>query len=157
MTDLKRVFKGASTAKVTKKGQYLSKGQYVLRVRATTVISTNDGPDAFIMEGEVVESSEPIAHPIGTERSWFQGFKYRDSALGEIKKFAYAALGLDMTNIADKEKIEKLDGGMDAFLEKMVENNGVAGTVVRCECIERETKTGGTFTVHNFYPIKTAN
>jgi hypothetical protein len=159
--NLSKTFSGMSGAKVSKRGTFLTEGRYTLKVRQTLVIQPQDGAEAFVLEAEVLTSSNPDLHPVGSERTWFQSFKYRESAFGELKKFTYAILGLDMSKPEDKKTIEsKVDPDIEALLAKAVEGNKFFDKVVNCEVVDRPTvnkKTGaeGTFSNYNFTPIAT--
>ncbi len=158
--NLAKTLSGLKDAKPTKKGTFLSEGQYVLKVKSTLVIQPMSGPEAFILEAEILESSDHENHPPGTERTWYQSFKFKDSAFGELKKFTYAVLGLDITSPTDKKKIEEqVDPQIEPMLQKVIEENKFSGKVIRCEVVDRETKnvnakTGvvGTFSSYNFSP-----
>ncbi len=162
--DLSKVLKGLKDAKTMKRGVFLDEGRYVLKVRATLMIEPNAGGTAFILESEVLETPDPTNHPVGSERTWYQSFKYKDSAFGELKKFTYAVLKLDPTNPDDKKKIEEqVDPQIEAMLSEVIENNRFAGIKIRCEVVNRDTKktflnkeTGeeehGVFSQYNFSP-----
>ena len=155
--NIKKALSGLSKAKVTKKGTYLTEGRYVLKVKATPMIEPMNGPPAFILEAEVVESSN-TEHPAGSERTWFQSLKFQESAFGELKKFTYAILKLEPSNPEHKAKIAKLDDEIEPFLESVIEQNKFVDKLVRCEVVERDTKklgpdgVPGTFSSYNFSP-----
>ncbi len=162
--DLSKVLKGLKDAKTMKRGVFLDEGRYVLKIRSTLMIEPNAGGTAFIVESEVLESSDLTNHPVGSERTWYQSFKYKDSAFGELKKFTYAVLKLDPTNVDDKVKIEKdVDPNIEAMLSQVIEQNRFKDLIIRCEVVNRATKTVnaktgelGVFSQYNFTPYVAA-
>ncbi len=162
--DLSKVLKGLKDAKTMKRGVFLDEGRYVLKIRSTLMIEPNAGGNALILESEVVETTDPTNHPVGAERTWYQSFKFKDSAFGELKKLTYAVLKLDPTNPADKAKIETdVDPNIEAMLAQVIEQNRFAGQIIRCEVVDRATKTvnaktgePGVYSQYNFSPYVAA-
>lgn len=156
MVDVAKVLKrdgGFGNAEVTKKGNYLTPGRYVLRINNTPLISLFGGGEAFIVEGELVESSDPEKHPVGAERSWFKSLKFAKSAFGEMKAFMYAVLGYDPSTAEGKAKIEALQPTIEAAMQSVIEQNRFRGQLVRIEVTPREKKDEktGEVEVYNNY------
>lgn len=131
--DLKSKLKGLKDAKASKRGVYLDEGTYLLKVKNTLWVTPFDGPEAFVAEFEVVESTNKEKHPIGSERSWYRGMRFKDSALGEVKSFTYATLSLDESVPEDREKMAKVDEHIEELVERAINQNTFAGKLIRCD------------------------
>ena len=58
-------------------------------------ISTQTNGDAFIVEFKVVETSDPVNHPVGSLRKFYRPMSNKIMAQKDIVKFVYAVYGYD--------------------------------------------------------------
>lgn len=164
-----RYMQGIGGAKVFERGEFLTDagpsptepgkrlpGKFSLSIIRTLVKQTQKSGVAFIAEMVVVESNTS-AHPVGANRTWFQSFKSPQIAMGAIKAFTAAALGV-ATNDADG--LRGLESTIEGVMSEVEEghSNPLEGLTVdvTCRLIQTE-KTGSDFTVHDWAPSKYAN
>ncbi len=99
-------------------GVYLSDGRFKLKIQKTPYIDTPEGTRAFIAEMSVSETTDAAKHPVGSNRSFFQGVN--KSFKSEVKAFCYAACGYDEKNPAHAEVIRQLDSRSEAIMLKAI-------------------------------------
>lgn len=138
------VFAGIEEAKATEGGNYLKPGLYDVEVIRLTVGKTRKNVAFFAADLRVVGSNNPD-HKIGETVNWFVGFD-KDAALGNVKAFACAVLSgegpVDAATITE------------SVMEAMVEKGGesIAGTRLKVQVTLVDTKTGGKFSRHLWFP-----
>lgn len=156
------------TATIGGGGNYLPSGfNGVVRIKRCHFHKGFEQDLAFIAEYEVIESNMPgIA--VGASYSWYQGKledkKMRTTALGEIKGFIAAVIGIDPGNksAVDAEvapQLRTLIGNGLGDTEALITGtaNGFEGECVHVETwnkVTRENKKD--FTKHKFTPLKAA-
>ena len=158
-------FKGITDAKVFKGGQYFKEGLYKVKILAVKwVESARDKSEYFVIETEVLESSNPeIA--VGSERS--QVIDYGQTmGLPNIKAFVAAASGIDpyaSDNLNDEvvDFWSKLTGqhiDFEDIVEMLIKENPLEGEVMDLECTEIITKEKKQpFTKHSWFARDTSN
>lgn len=145
-------FAGMRDAKMYDKGVPLTPGTYALEVTKCLYKNTRKGP-AFIVEFNVLATTNDAEHPKASKRSWFQKMTDLDVAHGSLKQFAAAIYGFDPGTQKDQierelsPKVEKLM--LDACDESL---NIFKGKKVLVECVMTKTKDGGPFTRHIWTP-----
>jgi hypothetical protein len=138
------VFAGIEEAKSTEGGNYLKPGMYDVEVVRLSVGKTRKGVPFFAADLRILGTNNPD-HRIGEVANWFVGFD-KDAALGNVKAFAVAMLSSEGS--VDPASIT------EAVMESLVDKGGeaVAGTRVKVQVTIVETKSGGTFSKHLWFP-----
>lgn len=143
---------GMSNARPTGQGQYFLPGHVVIaRIESVQLKSTRAGAMAIIAECSVIRSTSPDMPP-GDARTWFQDFKFRESALGLVNSFIAAACGFDGEKDFDGYCQWLATNGLTAesFASQVVDTtNPLAGRVIR---VDTWQKPGKEFTHHAFSP-----
>jgi len=140
---------GVGKAELFEKGKYLNPGLYVLAVKKTIFKSTRKSGDAFIVEFEVLESSDEENHAVGSTCTWYQGLRDKEVAFPAIKDFMRNLLGI---NPDDKAAMQEFADGIDKMLHQAINNPDLfEGTRIRVETYMIKTKAKGLdFTVHKW-------
>ena len=148
------IFAGLKTAEVFQQGNYFDVGIYDVRVTRCLVKQTLRSGMGFIVELEILSSTNP-KHPPGSSASWFQGMsKNPATALSAVKEFVIALQGLDPKKDVDRIKVE-IDPSIEQWTEAAIgQQNIFAGKVVHLECFIKKTREKQTdFTVHRWSPF----
>ncbi len=83
----------------------LTYGRHRCKVAKIELKKLFAGGEAYIVEGTVLESSDPISNPVGEMRClYYQDLKNRKWALQDIGKFVAAVEGFDL--VADKDRFD---------------------------------------------------
>jgi hypothetical protein len=124
---------GISEAKFSEGGTYVLPGVYRFKVLACKHIKMRTGKEAFVVELEVMESTNPERMP-GSTCSWMVTLD-KEPALGNVKQFITTACACkdDQVNEA-------------AVLLIVSEQNPLKGTVLRAAATNIKTKAGRDFT-----------
>lgn len=142
------VFSGIENAKATEGGNYLKTGVYDLEVIRLSVGTTRKGVPFFAADFKVLGSNNPDHKP-GEVVNWFVGFD-KEPALGNVKAFAVACLSsegaVDPATITEKVMESLVDKGGEA----------VVGTQIKCQVTLVDTRGGGKYSKHLWFPIGTA-
>lgn len=138
------VFTGIEEAKSTEGGNYLRQGMYDVEVVRLSVGKTRKGIPFFAADLKILGTNNPD-HRIGEIANWFVGFD-KDAALGNVKAFTVAMLSSE--GAVDPASIT------EAVMESLVDKGGeaVAGSRVKVQVTLVETKSGGTFSKHLWFP-----
>lgn len=142
---------GIGSAQVTIKTPTLDPGQYKIQVVSGGVKlfrSPANGTDFFIVNAKIVESDNP-AHPVGALRGWVCKITGNLSALGNIKGFMAAGIGIDATTA----KPEALDVITESAIEQVIANDLFKGLVLNLRVHQVTTRKGDPFNVHTFSPL----
>lgn len=140
-----------ASAQVYDKGTYFKPGMYDLKViKAVEKESQSSGPIS-IVEFEIVKTSDPVNHPVGSKATWIQKLTDKKVALGALKEFIYAVLGKDPRNPQDTAAVEPK---INAYADAMYDENALAGLSVHLQTSQTKTKKGMDFTRHAFSPAK---
>jgi hypothetical protein len=131
------IFGNISSATYSDGGVYLLPGVYRLKIKSCIYKKTRKGQDAFIVEFEVVESTNTERLP-GSTCSWMVTMD-KEPALGNIKQFI----------------AEAVEQAMEAINEQIAEavvaaQNPLAGRFVRCSAVNIKTKANRDFTKVKF-------
>lgn len=156
-------FAGLKRAKLTERGEYFTPGVYRIAIERTLFKDTRNG-DAWIVEARVIESNreavlgenpkhENPPAPVGSKRTWFQGFKDKDVAMNSIFAFLVAVMGLDSKK--DKAFIEGefQDAAEDIAEAATGEDNVLEDFEVGLNVVQTTTKKGTEFSRHDFRPL----
>lgn len=169
------IFDGLGKAETFEKGSYLNPGFYVVKIERCLAKKSRESGVGLIVELEILQSTfrpqvDPKNQnrtwqntPAGVKGTWWQGMEV-DGAMGSIKVFVRAALGLRTS--ADTAMIAELDGYPPGLVDgygkpvAVIENmmnlaigseNVFAGFLVNLECFVIETeKRKNDFTIHNW-------
>lgn len=138
------ILKGLKDAQPNSKDPFFLPGNYKVQIAGVKLWeSKKDNSDLFIIRGKLVESDNPELKP-GTVCSQVIKISGNASALGNIKAFVAAALGVDRD---DEEAMAEIDE--ESVLQAIKEDSFV-GLVLGLRCSQVKTKKGGDFTVHNW-------
>ena len=138
------LFSGIENAKATEGGNYLKPGLYDVEVVRLATGQTRKKVDFFAADLRVVGSNNPD-HRVGEVVNWFVGFD-KEPALGNVKAFAVACLSsegpIDPASITE------------AVMNGLVEKGGevVAGTRLKVQVTLVDTKGGGKYSKHLWFP-----
>jgi hypothetical protein len=131
-------FEGIETVEVFGGGgNYVGPGMHAFEIERCILKDTREQGLAFIAELKVIESTNET-HAPGTRRTFFQGFKYRETALGQIKAFVMAAYGYDPR---DPQALALCEGKIRELTTRATsEENILCGRKVACEGYDSLTK-----------------
>jgi hypothetical protein len=144
------LFDGIGDAQVGQGGVYFLPGSYLVEVVRCFTLKSRKREDLFIAECYIHESDNPDRKP-GSKASWVVNFK-QDAALGNIKGFIAACLGVSPSNtkaVDETVDIEACELAVDG-------ENPLAGTMLRLWAVNKITKSGNDFTLHNWEPHEAA-
>jgi hypothetical protein len=152
------IWDGIEKAEITKRGKYLSAGhKFTLKIKKCDIISTRDKGDAFVVDFDVVDTTDPN-HPVGAERNWYQSCTDKNVFQGAVKQFVAAIYGYDLSTMKerfDREVGPSLAAICEAALCKDGKgSNSLAGQVVKVSTVAIKTqKRGMDFTRHDWEPV----
>jgi hypothetical protein len=142
------VFSGIENAKSTEGGNYLKPGVYDLEVIRLSVGTTRKGVPFFAADFKVLGSNNPD-HNANEVVKGFVGCD-KEPSLGNVKAFAVACLSsegpVDPASITEKVMESLVDKGGEA----------VVGTQLKCQVTLVDTRGGGKYSKHLWFPIGTA-
>lgn len=148
---------GLDTAQTYDRGTFLKPGRYTLKIKNCIDKMTVKSGQAFIVEFEVVETSDPANHPVGSTCSWFQKMSNRQVALGAVKEFMAAVYGYPLGDPNYKARFEReVAPQLVAIATAATTSNSLAGQVVKVETSMVTTQPkpgqpqGSPFTRHNW-------
>lgn len=157
------IFKGLRDAKVFERGVFLSEGGYRLRVLKCLLKHTRKSGDAYIVEFEVVKSSNE-KHPVGSKATWFQKMTDPDVAFGALKLFMYAMLGFEYPKDKDllvaeiDPKLEELMAETCVEIDgrKVREHGTLDGKLIDVTVALKDTTAGKKFSNHVWQTVRDA-
>ncbi len=94
------LWSGLKDAQTFDRGTFFQPGSYTLKIVNCLTKQTQKSGEAWIVEFEVLESSNPTAHAVGSKGSWFQKLSNVQVAFGAIKEFVNIACFI-ITKIID--------------------------------------------------------
>lgn len=143
------VFSGIENAKSSEGGSYLTPGTYDVEVVRLTTGKTRKGVDFFAADFKILGSNNPD-HRIGEIVNYFVGFD-KEPSLGNVKAFAVACLSSE--GAVDPATIS------EAVMESLVDKGGeaVVGTQLKVQVSLVDTRGGGKYSKHLWFPIGTQN
>lgn len=118
--------------KLNKEDPLGTSARFKVRVNNTILKKARGGPELFILEAEVLESTD-ARHPAGSARSWMQGEK--DVQVKNVVLFAQAATGMSGGPGVDWK----------AVIKDITTNNTLAGKTVNVEVEKRKAKNGNIY------------
>lgn len=127
------MFKGVEQARVSEGGVYFKPGVYLAKVLACKGFQNRQQIGTFVIECELIESSEPTLPP-GTLVSQVIMLN-KEPALGNIKGFIATAMN---------DKVENVTEEMCDMVASP--GNPLKGTVLRVSAANIKTKAGAPFT-----------
>lgn len=127
------MFDGIETAQISGGGAYFKPGAYKAKIISCKAIRDRKGVGTFVVESELLESSEPTL-PVGSVCSWVVKLD-KEPALGNIKAFVAAAMDADPKAV----KAENVD-------QVCSEGNPLKDTILKVSATNITTKTGNPFT-----------
>lgn len=142
-------FRGLGEAEVFGSGKYFPcvDADYRVCVRKVSFIRTRKREDAYLIELDVIESGNPDM-PVGAVGSHMIMMRH-DSALGDVKAFLGAALGIDVN-----DKSISSAQWEEAAESSIGDDNPLAGTELSLRTMKKTVqKTGGDFTKHIYEPV----
>jgi hypothetical protein len=127
------MFDGIEGARVSEGGVYFKPGAFRARILAVKALKDRKQVGTFVVECELLESSEPSL-PRGTVCSWVVKLD-KEPALGNIKAFAAAATGVQPKEVTAKA------------IELIVsEGNPLKDVTMKVSASNIKTKSGSDFT-----------
>lgn len=145
------VFSNMSGVKTNQGGVYFMDGQHRVQIEEIKLTVSRKKEDLFIIKGKVLATTNEN-QTVGTSPSQVINFKH-DSALGNIKQFAGAALG-----ITDPDAYVPEDGqDPDEFWEQTMEyfvskEQPLKDQELNVTCNVVKTRAGTDFTKHYWSP-----
>ncbi len=146
------IFSGLTNAKITETGNYLPHNfRGKVRIDKCQIVHPRSGPPAFVVDFTILESNLNDVKP-NEVRNWYQ--KSGDSFDSAILGFMAAVFGYNLSVPAIKEQMERdLQPRATQYAEAAVGPQQIlAGKLVSVETVKRDTRAGGEFTRHNWYP-----
>ncbi len=126
-------FGGIEKATFSEGGVYVLPGVYRVKLLACKHIRTRTQKDAFVVEMEILESSNKERQP-GSVMSWMVTMD-KEPALGNVKQFISVAVPCAMDQVNE-----------EGVLYIVGEKNPLKGRVLRIAATEIQTKAGRPFT-----------
>ncbi len=148
------LWSGLKDAQTFERGTFLKPGAYTLKIVNGLTKTTIKSGEAFIMEFEVLESSDLVNHPIGSKASWFQKLANVPVAFGAIKEFIAAVYGYDLRTM--KAQFEaQICPQIEAYAAAATDGrNYLAGQIVKCQTEQTKTQKQMDFTRHVWSPYQ---
>lgn len=145
-------------AETYNRNKYITPGEYVVKVDSCVQKKMRSGGSAYIVECDVLESSNLQEHPLGSKVSFFVDLN-NDSAAQNLKKLGLALLGIDMSDVEKVKKVcaEPKDGGLSLLcqaLEASTESQKLRGREFAVSAEIVTTKRGTPFTATNYRPVR---
>lgn len=151
---MSNLWAGLRNAQVFERGNYLGVGVYDARVIRCLVKQTQRSGLGFIVEVEILTSTN-MSHQPGTTATWFQSMKNQATAFSAIKEFVVALHGYNA-----KQDEAKIKNDLEPYIEQLIDNatgqnNSFAGKCIHLETFMIKTREkGNDFTVHRWTPFE---
>ena len=136
------IFGGIKEAKFSEGGSYIKEGVHRLRVDSCKHIKTLAQVDAFVVEFEILESSNP-EHVVGSLASHMIQIKPNTPALGNISQFLQVALSKEKGESGGPEIVTPDMITEEVVLYATSEANPLKNTIVRAVGTQIKTKGKG--------------
>lgn len=146
------IFAGLANATITESGSYLPAGyRFKLKIVKAQLVHPRSGIPAFVVDFEVLESNS-VDVKVGEVKNWYQ--KSGDSFDAAVLGFLAATFGFNINVPEQKVKMEtELKPQATQYAEAAVGPAQIlTGRIVGVETQKRDTRSGGDFTRHNWYP-----
>lgn len=149
------LWSGLKDAQTFDRGTFFKPGAYTLKIVNCLTKQTVKSGEGFIVEFEIMETSDPVNHPVGSKASWFQKLANVPVAFGAIKEFLAAVYGFDL-----RTQKAQFDAQMGPQIEAYAAaasdgRNNLAGQIVKVQTEQVKTQKGGDFTRHAWTPYQT--
>ncbi len=150
------LWSGLKDAQTFDRGTYLNPGNYTLKVVNCLTKQTQKSGEGFIVEFEILESSDPVNHAVGTKASWFQSLKNVQVAFGAVKEFLAAVYGYQLGTAPGKAKFEaEMGPQIEAYAAAASDGrNNLAGQIVKVQTQMVKTQKQTDFTRHTWSPYQ---
>lgn len=135
-----KAFKRLDKVELKVRHEYMKEGRFVVEINRLKESETKDGREIFVLEGTVLESSNPET-PVGALVQFLETFKFPEKGDMRVKQLLAAANDGNDVNQKTAEAA-------------VSEDQPFAGKKIRIVTELKSTKNGGTFTEHFFYPVK---
>lgn len=150
------MFDGIETARATESTPFFVEGTYKVAIVQCKAIVNRNRENLFVINAKILESSNPQRVPgmVCGQLIKLTG-KGSESGLGNVKAFVARALQLDPNSESDMKQItsefmeKEVVTGVDPKT-KLPTGNAFEGMVFLLSCRNKETKTGGNFTLHDW-------
>jgi hypothetical protein len=172
MSQVEAVFAGLEKAQMFGSGTYFGEGNFDVRTRSLKYNNGHTGP-CFIAEVEVLSSDQAIdpatgkqKDPPGSVRSWVVKLgPTNKNAFGDVKKFAFALLGIDSSRVGPpednpdlhKQAAEIVKAACDPEYAKTIKvpSSVFENIPLKLRTWAKPTRAGGVFTMHAWSPVAT--
>jgi hypothetical protein len=145
---------GLKDAQTFDRGTFLKPGSYTLKITNCLTKNTVKSGEAFIVEFEVLETTDPVNHAVGTKASWFQKLANVPVAFGAIKEFLAAVYGYDLRTMKARFEAE-MGPQIEAYAAAASDGrNFLAGQIVKVQTEQTKTQKQVDFTRHNWTPYQ---
>ena len=145
---------GLKDAQTFERGTFLKPGSYTLRIVNGLTKNTIKSGEAFIIEFEVLETTDPVNHPVSSKCSWFQKLSNVPVAFGAIKEFLAAVYGYDLRTMKPRFDAE-MGPQIEAIAAAATDGrNFLAGQIVKVQTEQTKTQKQQDFTRHTWSPYQ---
>lgn len=150
------LWSGLKDAQTFDRGTYLNPGDYTLKIVNCLTKQTQKSGEGFIVEFEVLETSDPVHHAVGSKATWFQGLKNVQVSLGAIKEFLAAVFGYPLNQAPYKARFEaEMGPQLEAIAAAASDGrNYLAGQIVKVKTEQVKTQKQTDFTRHTWSPYQ---
>ncbi len=147
---------GLKDAQTFDRGTFFKPGSYTLKIVNCLTKQTVKSGEGFIVEFEVLETTDPTNHPVGSKASWFQKMANVPVAFGAIKEFLAAVYGYPLSQPVYKARFEtEMGPQLEAYAAAASDGrNHLAGQIVKVQTEQTKTQRGGDFTRHMWSPYQ---
>jgi hypothetical protein len=136
------LFSEIAKAQVNLGGNYLKPpGKYLLYIEACKTPSNRKNKDYYVVEFSILQCNNP-ACPAGMRASWTANLSDHDAALGNVKGFLAAALGVTFEQIDES--------GAEASVSA---ENPLRGRLIYADVTNVKTKANTDFSKHIWTPV----
>lgn len=148
---------GLKDAQTFDRGTYFKPGAFTLKVLNCLTKQTQKSGEGFIVEFEVMETSDPVNHAVGSKGSWFQSLKNQQVAFGAVKEFLAAVYGYDLRGPGKALFEAQMVPQIEAYAAAASDGrNNLAGRLVRLQTEQVMTLKNTPFTRHTWSPAPRA-
>lgn len=134
-------------AEAFESSQYFQPGQYIVSIKQCKYVEGYKG-QSFVIECKVLhtvstDAKAPMPGAVAAQVIKVSGDDMKKQmGLSNWKGFLGSVLGSDADNLTDQEWAQ--------ISSSAVEENQLAGQVIKLDCYMKETKAGNPFTVHKW-------
>jgi len=160
------VFGGMANAEMSGKGKFMSEGKFLVR---TALVKYKEGykGKSFIVEFEILQSTNVAEHPVGSTGTWVVKLDKPDTramAWADIKGFVFAiAMGKNPKTVPGPKQAPELHAECTEIAKAAiadenakalgVEPGFLNGLEVQLETVRTPRRDGGVWTNHAWSPV----